>query len=145
MKKSLFIIFTVLFMSLYNSANAMQIGYVDYAVLYEKIPQSAAIRKQIDKKLADMEKYIVDTKKLMDSKKTIEEKRKVRAPRLVEIEKMKKQYEELRAKQDAIVLNKTKEGSLAVIKAKKVDVILSKNNIIAGAKDVTLDVLKAIK
>lgn len=145
MKKTFLITLLMLAFGLFNSANAYQIGTVDYSKMYAGLPQSIALQKQIDAKLQEIKNYSIATKKIIDSKIPDADKRKQVAPRIEQINKLKQQYGDLRKKQEEIVFAKTKIGADAVIKSKKVDVVVNKNYLISGGIDVTQDVLKAAK
>lgn len=141
MKKILLISFILLMTNCF----AATVGYVDYTTFAMSYPQSVAYKKQMDSKVSQIKTYAAATQKLIDSQKTNADKTNVGKQRIAQLNKMKKEYIDLKIKRDALIRQKMKEGSNIVLKQKKLEVIVSKANIISGGLDVTQDVLKAVK
>lgn len=141
MKKLLLISFILLMTNCF----AATVGYVDISAFTLSYPQSVAYKKQMDNKVAQIKAYATSSQKLIDSQKTNADKIRVGNERMAQLNKMKKEYNDLKTKRDNLVRQKIKEGGNIVLQQKKLEIIVNKSNVVAGGVDVTQDILKAVK
>ena len=132
-------------MFLLTQASFAQVGYVDYSVIYKKLPVSQQYQKRIDIKAGQVRAYNLETQKQLNVQKTSEAKERIKTSRKDALIKLEREYIDLRYKQESVVKEKVKAASDIVVAKKKLDAIIDKKSVISGGVDCTEEVLKAIK
>ena len=120
------------------------VGYVDYNVIYQKLPISKSYQTKIDAKAEAVRKYNQETKSMLEGK-TFEQRQQINNSRKENLYKIEREYINLRYKQQEVVTAKVKAAADSVLVSKKLDAIVDKKSVISGGVDCTNDILKAIK
>lgn len=143
MKKILNVLLVAVFIFCANSVAlaANDIGVLDVGMVWEKYQSSVKIAKIADEKDVELEKFLLDKKRLIAQGSTPVERKSLEdkyAKQFQEkVETAKKWYAEEQKKLETNVMNAIK----TVATQKTLSVVLSKKTAIYGGVDITEDVL----
>ena len=146
MKKFSLIVLMAAVLGFYNSALAAEnIAVIDVQAVVMNSKQVQTLKKEQEKKIEDLQKWLTNVKKEIEKQKTDEDKAKVakkyEAEYVKKQEAMGKDYLEKLKKIDKsindTIANKAKE--------KGYNMVIAKNAVIFGGDDITDEIVKAVK
>lgn len=127
------------------ASNAAGVGYINYDTVSTNYSLAKKYTNDLNNKVNAIRNYTNQKDKEVGNAKTTAQKAAIKKTALAEIEKKQKDYLATRKKYEADLNKKIGAAAETVRVQKKLDVILNKDNVVAGGVDVTAAVMQILK
>lgn len=141
--KKLFLTLTAMLV-LAMGANAAT-GYADYPKIVEAYPLAQKYKKELDLKAESLKKYLDQKEEEIKRAATPTAQKAVRDSALAEVERRQKDYVTVKSAREKEIDTKIKAAAEQVRAAKKLDMILKSDAMVAGGVNCTQDIIDNLK
>ncbi|MBR6126678.1 OmpH family outer membrane protein [bacterium] len=146
MKKFSLIVLMAAILGFYNSAIAVEkVAVIDVQAVVTNSKQVIALKDEQQKKIEDLQKWLINVRKEIEKQKTDEAKAKVakkyEAEYVKKQEAMRKDYMEKLKKIDKSI----NDTIASKAKEKGYDMVIAKGAVVFGGDDITEEIVKAVK
>ncbi len=131
-------------LTMYNSANAAGIGYLDYKKIQENYSYAKTVTKEIDAKALELQQYLVDKEKQFKALDTPVKKKNFEDKTAKEFKAKQEAYIKMKLQKEEAVYNKIQDATKKVLVEQKLDAVLDYRVIFVGGIDITDLVLQKL-